>query len=95
MRILGYIEHPVMKITVFKTDTRYAVQFEDGLCEVTYRYRTDGALENLEHIKKLIDSAFLAHVGQQLQQMQTFSDAALGRYLEGIAGDEDEFDVII
>lgn len=95
MRILGYIEHPVMKITVFKTDTRYAVQFEDGLCELTYRYRTDGPLEGFDAIKKLIDPEFLTHVGQQLQQMQAYSDTALVRYMESIANEEDEFDVII
>lgn len=95
MRILGYIEHPIFKITVFKTDTRLAVQFEDGLCELTYRYRTGPNLEDLASVKKLLDAPFLAAVAQQLKQMQTVQHDALERYAKLIAEEEEPFEEII
>ena len=33
MRILGYLEHPTLKITVFKMDNRISVKFENSLYE--------------------------------------------------------------
>jgi hypothetical protein len=94
MRILGYIEHPFLKITVFKTDTRLSVQFEDGLCELTCRFRIDQQLEGLESIRQLVDNAFLEAVAQQLKLMQKVSDSALVRFRHSLDID-DHFEVII
>lgn len=51
MRIIGYIEHPGMKITVFKTDTRISVKFETGFYEQTYKFPIDVHLQNLDDVK--------------------------------------------
>ena len=39
MRILGYIDHPVVKITVFKMDNKFSVKFESIHYEQTFKFR--------------------------------------------------------
>ncbi|MBK7870450.1 MAG: hypothetical protein IPJ74_07085 [Saprospiraceae bacterium] len=52
MRIIGYIEHPVLKITVFKMDNKISIKFESGLYEQTYKFRSGDTISNLGDVKK-------------------------------------------
>ena len=92
MRILGYIDHDRIKITVFEDNNKLIVQCEDGLCQQTYKFRNGGVAEDLASMKKLIDTAFITKVEEQLQSMRSTRQAALSRMT---ASFEDEFDTII
>ncbi len=93
MRILGYIDHPVIKITVFQMDNKRAVKFESGLLEQTYKFRTGDHIENMEDIRRLVDNTFINTVLAEFSQMHRIKDNALGRFLPD--EDEDEFDDIL
>ncbi len=79
MRIIGYIEHPGMKITVFKTDTRISVKFETGFYEQTYKFPIDVHLQNLDDVKRLVDQAFISAVRQEMERMHRISVQAAAR----------------
>ncbi|MCI5080712.1 MAG: hypothetical protein MRY78_03420 [Saprospiraceae bacterium] len=93
MRITGYIEHPVYKITIFQMDNKFSVKFETGLFEQTYKFRTGEGIESEADIRKLIDEAFLEGVGLAFQQMNGNRNGALARVAQ--ASMDDEFDTII
>lgn len=93
MRIIGYIEHPSLKVTVFKMDTRLSIKFEDDLYEQTYKYRMQDGLSSLSDIKELVDADLQAAVLAQFAAMKKASETALQRHLP--SEEEDEFPVII
>ncbi|MBK7407661.1 MAG: hypothetical protein IPJ40_06005 [Saprospirales bacterium] len=92
MRIIGSIDHPEWKITVFKMDNRISLKLEAGMCEQTYKFRTGEGMESLEDVQRLVDAAFLKAVGLQFASMHQTQVGALSRSIQ--AG-EDEFDEII
>ncbi len=93
MRIIGHIDHPTLKITVFKTDNRLSIKFESGLYEQTYKFRAGSQLESFEDIRAIIDAPLLAHIESTFIAMHQQSMATLARH----QGQEqaDEFDEII
>ncbi len=92
MRIEGYIEHPVMKITIFKMDNKYSVKFETELYEQTFKARTGNVIEGLEDVKKWINPAFQQKVLDRFNQMHLQNMEALSH----LQLEEDEaFDDII
>ena len=93
MRIAGYIEHPGMKITLFKTDTRYSVKFETGFLEQTYKFLRPRATDELQEIRKLIDEDFIRQVELQFVQMGKLHGDTLTRHAPQDA--EEEFDDLI
>lgn len=93
MRIIGNLEHPSMKVTVFQMDNKFSVKFETNLYEQTYKFRQSNALQNLSDIQKLIDAPFQAQVLQQFQQLHQIKSEGLARFLP--QEEEEEFDEII
>lgn len=93
MRIIGYIEHPILKITVFKTNNRISVKLESGLYEQTYKFRESEQLNHIEQVKNLIDQEFIEAVAQEITQMHQRKLQALQRFLPPAT--EDEFDELI
>ena len=69
MRIIGYIEYPGMKVTVFKMDNRLSVKFETGLYEQIYKFREGEGIETLEAARVFVDEIFGRSVLGQFQQM--------------------------
>jgi hypothetical protein len=69
MRIIGNIEHPHLKITVFKMENRMSVKFENNLYEQTYKLSIDERFTDLQSVKNWIDATFIAEVLQQFQAM--------------------------
>jgi hypothetical protein len=69
MRIIGYIEHPVLKISVFKMEHKFSVKFESGFAEQIYKFRQDDNIQHLKDIQNLIDEAFIQKVESILQIM--------------------------
>lgn len=79
MRILGHIEHPHLKITVFKMDNRVSVKFENALYEQTYKLGTDERTSSMEGVQKWVDAAFTEQVLSNFQQMHQARMAAFAR----------------
>ena len=69
MRIIGYIEHPVLKISVFKMEHKFSVKFESGFAEQIYKFRQDDTIQQLKDIQQLVDAAFIQKVESILQIM--------------------------
>lgn len=93
MRIIGYIEHPVMKITVFKMDDKFTVKFETGLYEQSYKFRGSSKINGLESIKKIVDQQFTEEVLREFKSLYRIKEAALIRFLE--AKENESFDNIV
>lgn len=79
MRIIGHIPHPVMKITVFVMDMKFAVKLEAGLLEQTFKFRESEQIKNLEDIKAMLDAAFLESCLSRFEQMHQDLGAAFRR----------------
>lgn len=92
MRIVGYIDHPRLKITVFQMDNRYSVKLETAHLEQTYKFRIGDRLETLEDVRQFVNPAFLAQVERQFQAM---AKAQLIRLNELTADADDDFAEIL
>lgn len=93
MRIIGYIEHSVMKITVFKDNGKLTAKFETGLFEQTYKFREMDAMKNLVDVQGLVDEAFQAQVMENFQTMNQIRNQGLDRFLPKL--EEEDFEEII
>lgn len=93
MRIIGYIDHPTLKITIFKMDTRLSVKFERGFLEQTYKFRQANGLEGAKEIRQLVDSQFLGAVEGYFSQMERLQETAVANHFP--PDPVDEFDDII
>ena len=93
MRIIGNIEHPVLKISVFKNDNRISVKFENSGYEVTCKLGDDDRFKSMEAVGQLVDAAFIDAVNVQLQQMHAIRLAAMVRLFP--PSTENEFETII
>lgn len=93
MRIIGYINHPILKITIFQMENKFSVKLESGLIEQTYKFRTGEGINGLEDIRRLVDEEFLEAVMEEMGRMRSIQRHALERSLPD--GQEDEFEEII
>ena len=93
MRIVGEIEHPRLKITVFKNDGKFSIKFESGLLEQTYKFRDDDRLATVEDVKKVVDAPFVASIEDILRGMYVAKMEAMQRNLS--QPEENEFETII
>lgn len=92
MRIIGHIEHPRLKITVFKMDNRLSLKIEDEYAEETFKFRQQEDLSTLEDVQRLADDSFLKATEQRLLQMRRQAADALARIAPP---PPDEFDAIL
>lgn len=79
MRIVGQIEHPSLKISVFKMDNRFSVKFENAAYEQTFKLGADDQLNTLEAIKTWVDAQLLDQVLAQMAHMHQANLAARDR----------------
>ncbi|MEM6966336.1 MAG: hypothetical protein AAF573_16350 [Bacteroidota bacterium] len=93
MRIVGYIEHPDMKITVFRMDNKISLKFETGLYEQTFKFRETEELSTMEQIEKLVTGEFAQRVLENFGKMHTMKNDALFEFLPKTR--RDEFEEII
>lgn len=76
MRIAGYIDHPIIKITVLQLSERYAIKFEWNMLEQTYKFHDDDRLRTFADVEKLVDEQFLQEVIERFKSMvQTKMDS--------------------
>lgn len=71
MRIIGDIDHPRYKITVFSMNERVSVKIEDQLYEQTFIFRDGSGVTNVNDVKNLLNDQFLNAVDQAFQTMKT------------------------
>ena len=95
MRIAGYIEHPILKITIFQMENRFSVKLETPQFEQTYKFRRGPLTETVTDIRQLIDEAFIKQVLVNMQTMTKIKQNALERAHQASQADEDGFDEII
>ena len=92
MRIIGHIEHPSLKITVFHHDSRISIKFETGLYEQTYKFRTGGLVNDLQEAQAFVSPELMEQVLFHFQQMHQLKTSRLS----SMAQEESEhFDEII
>ena len=92
MRIIGNIDHPNFKITVFKMDNRLSVKLESGLQEQTYKFRMTNDLQNFEDVQRLIDEPFLQEVQAVFSLMDKSKNELMHRFYPTL---KEEFEEII
>ena len=90
MRIVGYIKHPTLKITIFQSDNRLSVKFETGLYEQTYKFRPGEAVDKPEDVEKLVDEVFIDGVLKQFAQMHQLKNEGKLRAFPPTRADEFE-----
>lgn len=80
MRVIAHLPHPTIKITVFKNDGRFPIQFErDGLSQI-YRFRESDRLRGLDDVKKLLTDDLLLTVQEQFRVMAAAHSRALATF---------------
>jgi len=92
MRIIGYIEHPTLKITVFKDGGRVSLKLENGMYEQVYKFRDGSGVENLAEATTFADAEFIHEVQKTFTFMHRSKMQGHGRQT---VAEEDEFDEII
>ena len=93
MRIIGEIDHPILKITVFQMNNRLSVKFEAGLYEQTYKFRQGEGVDTLDDVRRIVDAEFAQAVEEELQLMHRRKISTLSRHLA--PDGEEEFEEII
>lgn len=93
MRIIGTIAHPNLKITIFKTDNRISVKFENEGYEQTVKFGMDERMGTVEAVQKWADAVFLEGVLRRMQDLHQQNLSALARAFP--AAGEEEFETII
>jgi hypothetical protein len=76
VRVIGEIQHPECKITLFHWNNRYLIKLEQGLLEQTYKV-PEYDIANEDEIKRLISDAFIAEALQQFEVMRNTLHQAL------------------
>lgn len=79
MRIIGSLDHPTFKITVFKMDNRLSLKIENAQYEQTYKLGDDDRFGNLDAVNMLADPEFLKQVQAIFNQMHRSRLEAMGR----------------
>lgn len=69
MRIVGYIPHPIMKITVMQMSERFVLKLEVNSIEQTYKFNEDDNLRTMKDIEKVIDEIFLMECLKRFSEM--------------------------
>jgi len=69
MRIVGEVEHPKYKITIFKMNERISVKIEDRLMEQIYKFRDGSGVSSPDDIKSFLSDEFMADVDEHFSKM--------------------------
>lgn len=93
MRIVGYLNVPEYKVTVFQQGMRFTVKFEDGLYEQSYKFRQSEEINGLGSIRSIIDEPFVAEVRKHFLAMRSSMKHLMDRNFS--QEETDEFEDII
>jgi len=93
MRIAGYIQDDLLKITVFQYEGKFSVQFETPHYAQIFKIRNQEGLDSFEQVKTIIDDTFIEVVKKRFQEMHLQALSSLNRRESSAI--EQEFDEII
>ena len=82
MRIVGQIEHPILKITVMQMNNRYVLKLEANMLEQTYKFHEDDKLRTMADIEKMVDETFLNECIKRFSDMNKSRGEAYQRNIE-------------
>lgn len=68
MRIVGYIDHPAYKISVFSWSEKYIVKIEAGFFEQSYKFPQEG-YSSWQDLKVYFDEPMIEKVRQTFMEM--------------------------
>lgn len=69
MRIIGTIEHPQLKISVFRMDNRTTVKFENARYEQSFKLGDDERFATVEGIQRWADAPLVQTILEGFQVM--------------------------
>ena len=82
MRTVGDIQHPNLKITIFKNDGLFSVKCETGLIEQIFKLRDDPHLQSPEDVKKMFDTGFIRKIEEGLKSLAAERESAYIRHFK-------------
>jgi hypothetical protein len=75
MRVIGEIEHPACKITLFHWNNRYLIKLEQGLLEQTYKVQ-EYDVPTEDEVKRMVNDEFINGAIRHFEGMRhTLQDA--------------------
>jgi len=90
MRIIGHIEDPSLKITVFRMDNRTSIKFETTQYEQTLKLGDDERFATLEGVRQLVDKALIEKILEGFRGMHRARLEALARVFPSPSTEEFE-----
>lgn len=69
MRIIGEIDHPTLKITVFKMNDKVSIKFEQNLIEQIFKFRDGAGIHTLEDAEKWANASILSEIEANFHAM--------------------------
>lgn len=79
MRIIGQIEHPSLKISVFKNEGRSFLKFETERYEQSFKLGDDERFSTVDGVKTLVDGPMLEKVMENFRAMHSTSLETMAR----------------
>ena len=93
MRILGSIDHPKWKITVFKMEDRLTAKLESALYELAFKFRAGEGMDSLEDVRHFMDAGFLEEAERQFEALHQARLRAFSR--RSVLSADENFEEII
>jgi hypothetical protein len=76
MRVIGEIEHPACKVTLFHWNNRYLIKLEQGLLEQTYKVQ-EYDVPTEDEVKRMVNEEFLSAALVHFDSMRNTLQEAL------------------
>lgn len=76
MRVIGEIQHPECKITLFHWNNRYLIKLENGLLEQTFKI-PEYELSGESSLHQLVSDNFVGQALERFEAMQRSLEHAL------------------
>lgn len=76
MRIVGEIQHPECKITIFSWNNRYILKFEKDYLEQTYKIDQYDVVDEND-LKKVVDEKFIQKALKLFEDMEDSLHSAM------------------
>ena len=71
MRVIGHLDHPRIKITLFDQNNKLSVKFEKGQSEIILKFREDKS-EAMDALHQENDYTAFSMIEKQLDSLQIF-----------------------
>jgi alpha-acetolactate decarboxylase len=90
MRIAGYIEHPILKITIFHYQGRFSLKLENNQFEETFKL-SEEQFPSVEDVRALVTTDFLEKVQERFVQMSQQMKTYLVQYEKNTTDAEEDW----